>query len=121
MMQRFGRDCERELILLLRQFDDGGFIGQILKRFCERASEKYVQDIQRTFRTSDCESSRKEEFGEGMQTDDMIQVKMTQEQINGTIVGIINVPVRLGEAVSGIENDMTVVGPDKDANRIARL
>jgi hypothetical protein len=121
MMQRFGHDSERDPILLLRQFDDGGFIGQILKRFREWAIEKHGQDTTRTLRASDGESSGKVELGQGVQADNMIQVKMTQEQINRTIIRIVDVLVRLGETVSGVENDMTVERLDQDTNRIARL
>ena len=119
MTQRFDRNGKRHLILFRRQFYNPGFIGQVSKRGRERAVEEYVQNIARTFGAADNESAGKPEFVERMKTGNMVHVKMAEKKIDGTVIEILDVSVRLVQTVTGVEDHVIFLRADKGANRVS--
>jgi len=54
-----------------------------------------------------------------MQTDDVIQMKMGQEQVKGPGVGIVDETVQFVKAVAGVENKVKGFRPDEGADGVS--
>ncbi|OPY85242.1 MAG: hypothetical protein A4E72_01985 [Syntrophus sp. PtaU1.Bin208] len=104
-----------------RQFEYLHGVGQGGQRRGKGAVDKHSQQFPAAFRSADDEPLGKGKFVEGVKTDNVVQMKMAQEEIKGLLRGRGDKAVQLVEAVAGVENKIEGRGTEKDADGVSRL
>ena len=119
MHQVFAGHRARNPMIAFGKLLDGHFEWQVLHWQSERMSQNILQYFPGAFLSVDAETLLEFKFVQGMQSDDVVQMKMTEEEINW--FSGCHVFIQFSDTVSRIENGIVIIGLANHTGCIACL
>jgi len=118
MPELSGFRCEWKFISLFRQFICIDWKRQLRDGCREGGVDKHFQNIPCAGGDADIKALSEVEFGQRMQADNVVQMKMAEEKVDGFRIPFIYIPVQFVEAASGIEDNLIIIRSYEDTDSV---
>ena len=109
--------CKGQFVGALEELLDIDREGQLAQRYGERLVDNRIKNILGAFLAKDAQALCELELVQNVQAFNVVQMKVTEEEIDGQVV--MDVAVGLVDAVARIEDDVVLLGIDESADCVA--